>query len=119
MIRLIYSDKGKPINDFHAQRYIAELIARNSEEIRVIHVCNEPVLTAMVLAIMKKEIDESQVELFYFDKPMSFCPYAGLEEPAGVHEIGTNLPMTNEILSLGMDNIRNKHKAEKEAQING
>ena len=119
MIRLIYSDKGKPINDFHAQRYIAELIARNSEEMRVIHVCNEPVLTAMVLAIMKKEIDESQVELFYFDKPMSFCPYAGLEEPAGVHEIGTNLPMTNEILSLGMDNIRNKHKAEKEAQTNG
>ena len=119
MIRFIYSDEGKPINDFHAQKYITDLIARNTDEIRVVHVCNEPVLTAMVLAIVKKEIDPTQVEFFYFDKPMKFCPYVGLEDPDGVHEIGTNLSMTNEILNLGLKNIRAKHLLEKEAKENG
>ena len=119
MIKLIYSDQGIPINDFQAKKFIADLIAKNSQEVRVVQVCNEVVIDAMVLALMKGEIDSSQVELWYFDKPMRFCPYIGLEEPEGVQDVGVHLPMTNEILRLGMENIRNKHKAEKEAQTNG
>ena len=119
MIKFIYSDEGTPINDFKAKDYVKNLINQNTTETITFHVCNEVVLDAMVLALMKGDIDKSQVELWYFDKPMRFCPYIGLEEPEGVKDVGVHLPMTNEILRLGMDNIRNKHKAEKEAQTNG
>ena len=119
MIKFIYSDEGTPINDFKAKDYVKNLINQNTTETITVHVCNEVVLDAMVLALMKGDIDNSQVELWYFDKPMRFCPYIGLEEPEGVSDVGVHLPMTNEILRLGMDNIRNKHKAAKEAQTNG
>lgn len=115
MIKFIYSDEGTPINDFKAKDYVKNLINQNTAETITVYVCNEVVLDAMVLALMKGDIDKSQVELWYFDKPMRFCPYIGVEEPEGVNDVGVHLPMTNEILRLGMDNIRNKHKAEKEA----
>lgn len=113
MIKLIYSDNGTPISDFQAQHFIDSAIASNNiDTTTVLHVANEPVLTAMVLALMNNKISEDQVQLFYFDTEIKFNPFYGLEEVKGFENIGTNLPMTEQILKIGFENIKKRNQSK-------
>lgn len=120
MIKFIYSDQGEPVNDFKAGAFVDALIEKNIPETTLeINVSNEVVLTAMVLALMERKIAPEQVQLFYFHTPMTFNYFYGLDAIKGVEDIGTQLPMTDKILKLGMINIRAKHLADKEIVNNG
>ena len=114
MIKFIYSDTGEPINDFKAEAFVQELIERNEvHDIVEVNVSTEVALTAMVLAIMERKIQPEQVQLFYFDHPMVFNYFIGLDVVDGVSEIGVNNIMVDKILKLGYEKMKARRAANK------
>ena len=115
MIKLIYSDTGEPVNDFKAEAFVQELIERNTTNDTVeVNVSTEVTLTAMVLALMERKIEPEQVQLFYFDTPMVFNYFIGLDVVDGVSEIGVHNIMVDKILKLGYENMKARRAAKKE-----
>ena len=115
MIKLIYSDTGEPVNDFKAEAFVQELIEQNNINDTIeINVSTEVALTAMILALMERKIEPEQVQLFYYNTPLTFNPFLGLDVVDGVSEIGVHKIMVDKILKLGYENMKARRAAKKE-----
>ena len=115
MIKFVYSDTGEPVNDFQAETFVQNLIEKNNtNDTMEINVSTEVALTAMVLALMERKIEPEQVQLFYYNTPLTFNYFLGLDVVDGVAEIGVQNVMVDKILKLGYENMKARRAARKE-----
>ena len=124
MLKVVFCHDGQAVNDFHACDFVDGTIKTYQrtcvgEQDMMVRFSTECVLDAFVLRAMKDEVLTERIEFYYrgpdmnSDVKVEFNEVRGLEIPDGVKDIGVRYYMTNEILRLGYEKLKTKHKLEK------